>query len=131
MKKLKLDLSNLTVESFDTTPGVTGVRGTIRGQDDTHVADTCNGITCHAGCQTGGGGLTCGGGCGGSDTAGACCSAACTVNEQTCQGGMTGCGCASTVACGSQVTLDCGGCNDTAYNNSCTDQGCTYCANAC
>jgi hypothetical protein len=48
MKKLKLDLDNLRVDSFDLTPAKdSGGRGTVVAQYDT--CDTC---TCYSACGT-------------------------------------------------------------------------------
>jgi hypothetical protein len=63
MKKLKLDLEDLSVESFATTPESRGEGGTVFGQQCTcYTQCTCPGCpTCDASCNG-----TCGGTCGGT-----------------------------------------------------------------
>ena len=115
MKKLRLDLENLKVDSFATTSGTTPAKGTVFGQD------TDVGLTCGAGCNTED--LSCGGAC----------STQCTYVGQGSECEYATCGCASWANCASQDTFDCGTCNTTTpgYWDSCTDWGCTYCNNVC
>jgi hypothetical protein len=42
MKKIRLDLSELKVESFVTSDGAAGAGGTVFGMDATNCDDTCN-----------------------------------------------------------------------------------------
>jgi hypothetical protein len=51
MRKFKLDLDNLRVDSFDTTPTKEmEVRGTVKAQYDTCATCTC--CTCYTDCGT-------------------------------------------------------------------------------
>ena len=72
MKKLKLDLEDLSVESFATTPEPRAEGGTVFGQQCTcYTQCTCPGCpTCDASCNG-----TCGGTCGG--TCDASCNGTC------------------------------------------------------
>jgi hypothetical protein len=72
MKKLKLDLEDLAVESFATTPEPRAEGGTVFGQQCTcYTQCTCPGCpTCDASCNG-----TCGGTCGG--TCDASCNGTC------------------------------------------------------
>jgi hypothetical protein len=50
MRKLKLDLEHLAVESF-TPASVRGeCGGTVHGHDATRNANTCNNFSCQVGC---------------------------------------------------------------------------------
>jgi hypothetical protein len=86
MKKLKLELDNLTVESFDTT-GVQKPRGTVVGEQCTcwTNCDTCPGCpTCDATCA-----YTCDDAtCPNCPTCAASCNGTC--NEYTCYGTCAG-----------------------------------------
>jgi hypothetical protein len=42
MKKLKLNLDSLRVDSFETTRDHASPRGTVQGHDATQLADTCD-----------------------------------------------------------------------------------------
>lgn len=60
MRKLKLDIEQLAVESFTLADGDPHVRGTIRGKQATMFCtrfDSCDGytcqISCHGSCRTG------------------------------------------------------------------------------
>ena len=47
MKKLRLDLENLKVDSFATTPEMTAAKGTVFGQDtDSCPYTNCGQYTC-------------------------------------------------------------------------------------
>jgi hypothetical protein len=83
MKKLKLDLEDLSVESFATTPEPRAEGGTVFGQQCTcYTQCTCPGCpTCDASCN-GTCDASCNGTCGG--TCGATCDASC---NGTCDGG--------------------------------------------
>lgn len=67
MKKIRLDLSELKVESFVTSGGPAGAGGTVFGMDITNCGDTCDGIpTCNGvgacysiGCDFTGAGISC------------------------------------------------------------------------
>jgi hypothetical protein len=76
MKKLKLDLEGLVVESFATTPESRGEGGTVFGQQCTcYTQCTCPGCpTCDASCNG-----TCGGTCEAScnGTCGDSCAGSC------------------------------------------------------
>jgi hypothetical protein len=55
MKKLRLDIEQLAVESFDVTTDVVRARGTVRGQltsPASCLATDCNQNTCAATCMT-------------------------------------------------------------------------------
>jgi hypothetical protein len=116
-KRVKLNLDDLVVESFDTLPGALGPeKGTVRAFE----TDTCQLITypCYSGCQTVCGQETCVGSCG--NTCGGC------DPTQTCGVTANTCGCESgqftcTPACQSAWTYaSCGGsCEET----DCPGQG--------
>jgi hypothetical protein len=80
MKKLRLDLNDLKVESFVTTPDQGPPQGTVFGQDtrtqscDSSCTDTCWEHTC---------GNTCGESCGGT------CDTGCGSGHATCDCGLT------------------------------------------
>jgi hypothetical protein len=105
MKKLKLDLEDLSVESFATTPEPRAEGGTVFGQQCTcYTQCTCPGCpTCDASCNG-----TCGGTCGGT------CDASC---NGTCDGSCD-------FSCGDTCGDTCFGCNATygqgpIYYNHC------------
>jgi hypothetical protein len=50
MKKLTLDLDELTVESFDAMPESQSEEGTVKGFDSTYDEDTCVGPSCRRPC---------------------------------------------------------------------------------
>jgi hypothetical protein len=87
MKKLKLDLEDLSVESFATTPDSRGEGGTVFGQQCTcYTQCTCPGCpTCDASCNG-----TCGGTCDAScnGTCGGSCDFSC---EGTCYDSCMNC----------------------------------------
>jgi hypothetical protein len=92
MKKLKLDLEDLSVESFATTPDPRRDGGTVFGQQCTcYTQCTCPGCpTCDASCNG-----TCGGTC-----------------EASCNGTCAGtCGASCNGTCGCEFTYP--GCNYT------------------
>ena len=80
MRKLRLDLEHLSVESFDTTRAKPG-SGTVYGEQCTcYTACTCPGCpTCDASCN-GTCGDTCAASCGGT-CAGATCAERCATGE--------------------------------------------------
>ncbi len=90
MRKLKLDLEELSVESFATTPNRPAEGGTVFGQQCTcYTQCTCPGCpTCDASCNG-----TCGGTCAGT------CDASCNGT----------CGCTAEYTCYGQT------CNDSCY----------------
>jgi hypothetical protein len=84
MRKLKLDLEDLSVESFATTPEPHREAGTVFGQQCTcYTQCTCPGCpTCDASCNG-----TCGGTCAG--TCDASCNGTCdcpATNDASCYG---------------------------------------------
>jgi hypothetical protein len=140
MKKLRLDLDNLKVDSFATTPDAERLRGTVHGQDTEYAYCTgyftCVGQgDCHSYEATCLGNDTCEGlGCGDTNSlrCGGADTTACSYwNQETCNFGT--CGCASWAACASENTYDCGTCNTTTpgYWDSCTNWGCTGCNEVC
>lgn len=92
MRKLRLDLGSLEVESFDTSV-LGGWEGTVNGQQNNVSAGgatQCGGVqTCGDGCQVTAGGAT---QCGGIQT----CGAGCQVSG----GGATQCGGVQTCGAG-------------------------------
>ena len=60
MRKMKLDMDRLAVESFEVDNGVTEARGTVRGHAATRfcslasgcAGDTCD-LSCNGSCATG------------------------------------------------------------------------------
>ncbi|HEV2736456.1 MAG TPA: hypothetical protein VGV85_16540 [Longimicrobiaceae bacterium] len=94
MKKLKLDLEDLTVESFATTPESRGEGGTVFGQNHCtcYTQCTCPGCpTCDASCNGTCGGTcdaSCNGTCGGTCdfSCGDTCYETCGYTCQTCGG---------------------------------------------
>ncbi|MET0399703.1 MAG: hypothetical protein ABW277_23145 [Longimicrobiaceae bacterium] len=98
MKKLKLDLEELSVESFATTPDARVDGGTVFGQQCTcYTQCTCPGCpTCDASCNG-----TCGGTCG------ATCNASCD--------GTCGCGTGDLSCVGTCVDLTCLNCDNATY----------------
>lgn len=110
MGKLKLNLDDLKVESFVTTPGQHPGRGTVFAQDLTQEETFC--WTCQN-CLTEG------------DTCG-CTAVGCQTNEYTCNHGLT-------YTCSTDPNGDCAPLSwgpDTCQG-SCTDNGCTACDQAC
>jgi hypothetical protein len=109
MNKLKLDLEELSVESFDTTPAPRREGGTVFGQQCTcYTQCTCPGCpTCDASCNG-----TCGGTCAGS------CDASC---NGTC-GGTCAASCDGTCG-GSERWETCGA--------TCGEYSCFYNPNTC
>jgi hypothetical protein len=99
MTKLKLDMEELSVESFDTTPDARREVGTVFGQQCTcYTQCTCPGCpTCDASCNG-----TCGGTCAG--TCDASCNGTCGgTTDITCMGPCTDytvVGCTGTYAQG-------------------------------
>jgi hypothetical protein len=93
MRKLKLSLEALQVDSFHATDGASA-RGTVPGHNWTQYADescfeSCNG-SCNNTCP-----VSCYGGCGGSAaTCGATCGASCG-----CSANATECGCETWETC--------------------------------
>ena len=86
MNKLRLDLEDLSVESFDTTPAARAENGTVFGQQCTcYTQCTCPGCpTCDASCNG-----TCGGTCAAScnGTCGDTCAGSCYGScDDTCGG---------------------------------------------
>ena len=105
MKKLRLDLDAVKLESFGTTPRPLQGKGTVFAKSSYTVCYTCEDMTCENSCVT----LeptctgysvaaTCGQSCGGGDT---CAGYTCEWTD-----------------------------NDTCYG-SCTADGCTICDRAC
>lgn len=93
MRKLKLSLDALQVESFHATDAE-GRRGTVPGHAWTEYADeSCFG-TCNGGCT---GWVSCYGGCG----SGATCGATCNYNTCGCPPNtdFTACGCETWETC--------------------------------
>jgi hypothetical protein len=83
VRKLKLDVEDLSVESFATTPEARGEGGTVFGQNHCtcYTQCTCPGCpTCDASCNG-----TCGGTCG------ATCDASCNATCFNCGTGWTAC----------------------------------------
>jgi hypothetical protein len=99
MKKLKLDLDGLRIDSFDTTPANAVERkGTVQGQFDTAVAscdgtcdNTCDGCSCCCTCCP-----SCGGTCETCYTCGTC------PGQWSCDGSCYG-------SCGDTCYYSCGG----------------------
>ena len=133
-KKLKLNLDDLKVESFVTTPDATQGRGTVFGQMQTESCVVCTAGTCQ--CPTLAGDTCqyppCGGG--GTGEGPTCAATQCTCGEETCQ--FPSCG--DTNWCGTGYATDCPGqteCGEdttqgTCYS-SCTAAGCSYCDMVC
>lgn len=126
MKKLKLNLDDLRVESFATTPDPDGQHGTVFGQQ---LTDTCTCINTCEGCPTEQGD-TCG-----EPTFMGCCVTGSPCQTDTC---YHTCPCGFTYWCATGIATDCPGqtnCppyteGETCYG-SCTDQGCTACGAVC
>jgi hypothetical protein len=92
--KLKLNLDELTIDSFDTTAGEKG-RGTVMGEEQCTCwtqcgQNTCPGCpTCDASCNGTCGAATCGASCYGTcneATCGYSCDGWCTQYDATCNG---------------------------------------------
>lgn len=86
MHKLKLDLDQLTVDSFDTNPSESAQRGTVQGFGPTRIDPTCY-VTCPScdnnSCDTCD--LSCGYTCG-------CGATGYTCNDPSCATCLTYCG---------------------------------------
>ena len=141
MKKLKLNLDDLKVESFATTPDAASGRGTVFGQV-THPYDsncgtcpgntncgTCNGESCdYPGCTAAG--LTCVDPCGpGGSEAGTCgpantCVTTCEP-QSTCPSPTCG------VSCGGGELTNCPGETECEPEPTWTANGCTLCDQMC
>ena len=109
MKKMKLSLDDLKVESFQTTPDAgEGEKGTVFGYltQDLTICDTCD--TCNASCN-GTCNASCGGTCG--NTCNGTCHASCGGTcDASCNGGCGGVTCpemCGTFACFYCTNLDC------------------------
>jgi hypothetical protein len=94
MRKLKLSLEDLQVDSFNVTPDASA-RGTVPGHNWTEYADescfeSCNG-SCNQTCP-----LSCYGGCGSGASCGGTCGASCGCPPNT---DDTACGCATWETC--------------------------------
>lgn len=118
MGKLKLNLDDLKVESFATTPPIADLKGTVFGQDTIGGASCGQGATCLATCE--------------SECPGCGMTNACNTFswEQTCQ---DTCNHGLTYTCTTDPNGDCAPLSwgpDTCQG-SCTDNGCTVCDNAC
>lgn len=92
MNKLKLDLDQLTVESFDTNASGITRRGTVRGHSDSCFLTDCQ-FTCADTCNTCG--ASCGGGCGSGYSCGGTCGGTCV--DPSCNTCFTNC---EQVSCG-------------------------------
>lgn len=110
MRKLKLDLDHLAVESFDTNPPEGAQRGTVLGLAPTRF-DTClctgGGATC---------GLSCDPGC--DNSVGGTCDVSC---NGTCVGS---CNCTGNSCYGSCIAT-CNASCDTCLTN-CQQESCVY-----
>jgi hypothetical protein len=106
MHKLKLDLDQLTVESFDTIVPDGTQRGTVQGFGPTRFvscvpgAATC-GISCEPGCDNSVGG-TCDPSCGGT------CDATCNCTGNSCYG-----------TCAATCNVTCATCQTYCQQESC------------
>lgn len=94
MRKLKLSLEDLQVDSFHATSAASA-RGTVPGHNWTQYADescfeSCNG-SCNHTCPA-----SCYGGCGSGATCGGTCGASCGCPPGT---DYTACGCATWETC--------------------------------
>ena len=91
MKKLKLDLDDLKVESFETTPEVSNSRGTVVGYGFNTFGrcETFDLLTCFEPCETNTCGHTCANTC--ANTCGSTCGNTC--------GATCGSTCGSTCGC--------------------------------
>lgn len=109
MKKLKLNLDDLRVESFETSPAAPK-DGTVHGYAETYEYTIC-GLTCDATCA---GQSTCDLGCGGQSTTlcGGGGTEDFTCNDYSCQYTSPGCSCNTEgpgCTYGPQVTCAVGG----------------------
>ena len=132
MKKMKLDLDDLKVESFATTPEPSQGRGTVFGVEDTWPPGGCTAADCTAQtschpdyCYTrGGDGCPFTAGCGTGEA---------TCHNTGCFGGLTSmCGTAGATECPGET--GCGGFSQAGgqtCGGSCTDFACTYCGYVC
>jgi len=120
MGKLKLNLEDLKVESFATTPDLLALRGTVFGQD-TQAPDPCP-TTPGEGCTMN------------NDTCNACSGTSCPCpSEQTCSYQQTcqdTCNHGATYQCATVTDCNCFT-NGYTCDNTCTSQGCTACGNVC
>lgn len=128
MKKVKLNLDDLRVESFATTPPASSGRGTVFGQAT--EPQTCGaGATCYQTCTEVG--VTCVNPCTGN-TCGASCGGTCfedtcdTCPQVTCPTCGLFCGTAGVTDCPHETP-----CEDYTQTPSCTDAGCTVCGQIC
>lgn len=106
MKKLKLDLDNLRVDSFDTTPAEgNGGRGTVFGHAESFQYGCTDGASCDS----------CAGSCG-------TCEASCCGTCNTC---YTNCGtCPCDYSCNGSC-YSCGGSCDYSCGGTCDQYDCT------
>ena len=124
MKKLKLNLDDLKVESFATTPDASSSRGTVFGQDPTvYPEDTCYlyctdvGSTCVQQCGTGG---SENGTCAPAETCVSTCEPQATCPSPTCG-----------VSCGGGELTNCPGETACDPEPTWTAEGCTLCDQVC
>lgn len=98
MKKLRLDLGTLAVESFGTTPGAGARAGTVRGREDCPSCGCSLGaadvVTCDPSCDPC---ATCDTSCAGGPYCD-CLPSGCASCETSCAGGPL-CDCAPTPTC--------------------------------
>jgi hypothetical protein len=104
-KRIKLNLDDLTVDSFDTLPGgKEAANGTVRAfETDTCWLATypCYGTGCYT-CEETCGGVTCDGGCGGQ-------TQTCGLTAQSCGCGQTGHFTCSPACASAETYASCGG----------------------
>ncbi len=126
MKKIKLNLDDLQVQSFDTTPvGGAAARGTVHGHGDTNQVGSC---TC--------GGDTCAGGaclvfgtdaatdCCGTGTAGGGTFVTCETCAATCANTCANtCGASCNGTCAQTCAASCNGTCEAACSNGGTCPG--------
>ena len=128
MKKLKLNLDDLKVESFATTPDAASGRGTVFGQDPTHPPEntcntcgmemfTCVGYTCVEWC---GHNPSENGTCGPANTCVTTCEPQSTCPSPTCG-----------VSCGGGDLTNCPGETECEQDPTWTANGCTLCDQMC
>ncbi|SRR6266550_5972850 len=106
MGKIKLNLEDLKVESFATTPDSAARRGTVFGQAT--ADDTCIGPTCGTSCP--------------------CPSEQTCSYQETCQ---DTCNHGATYGCATVTDCNCFTNGDYTCYDTCTSQGCTACDNVC
>jgi hypothetical protein len=124
MGKLKLNLDDLKVKSFDTSPPAIGSAGTVRGQtiNDSGCTDCCG--TAGYGCQSGdgctGGSITDYGSCGES------CNGTCnTCYDLTCEVGCP----TAAIECTAYNTCYCANDSVPGYEScgtTCQEPSCQY-----